>query len=51
MSTKIDLLLVRGSKLTLFLCVGLTLLVFGVSIEIGLIFVMVEIDLISMWGT
>ena len=41
---------VRGSKLTLFLCAGRKLLVFSVSMEIDLVFVMVEIDLISMWG-
>ena len=49
MRTEIDVF-VRGSRLTLFLCAGRKLLVFSVSMEIDLVFVMVEIDLISMWG-
>ena len=40
---------VRGSKLTLFLCES-KLLVFSMSMEIDLAFVMVVIYLISMWG-
>ena len=39
----------RGSKLTLFLYAGRKLLVFSVSMEMDLIFVVVKIDLISVW--
>ena len=42
---------VRGSKLTLFLCAGGTLLVFSVSMGFDSLFEMVvEIGLISVWG-
>ena len=47
---EINMFFVRGSNLILFWCVGRKLLVFSVSMEIDLVFVMVEIDLISMWG-
>ena len=50
MTTEIAMFFVRGSKLTSFLCPGRKLLVFSVSMEIDLVFVMVEIDLISMCG-
>ena len=40
------MVVVRGSKLTLGLCSGRKLVVFTVSIEIDMAFVMVEIDLI-----
>ena len=49
MITEIDMFFVRGSKLTLFLCES-KLLVFSMSMEIDLAFVMVVIYLISMWG-
>ena len=49
MTTEIDMVLVRGSKLTVFLCVGRNFSVFSVSMETDLVFVMVEIDLIPMW--
>ena len=43
--------LCRGQKLTLFLSAGLKLLVFGASMEIGLVLVMeVKFDLISVGG-
>ena len=51
MTTEIDMFFVRGSTLTSFLCVGRKLFVLSVSTEIDLVFVMVEIDLISAWGT
>ena len=38
---KNDMFFVRGSKLTSFLCPGRKLLVFSVSMEIDLVFVMV----------
>ena len=47
---KIDLFFLWGSKLTLFLCACRKLLVFSVSIKINLVFVIFEIDLISVWG-
>ena len=50
MWTEIDLFLVRGSKSTLFLCADRHLCVFSVSTEISLVFVIIEIDLISVWG-
>ena len=40
----------RGAKLTLFWCADRKLLVFSVNIEIDLLFVLVEIDLISVCG-
>ena len=36
--------------MTLLLCAGRKLLVFGVSMEIDLVFEMAKIDLISVWG-
>ena len=47
--TESDLFFVWGSKLTLFLCVYCKLLVFGVSMEIDMVFVVVvEIDVIAV---
>ena len=50
MMTEIDMFLVRGSKLTLFLCAGRKLLVFSVTMEIDLVLVTVQFDVISVWG-
>ena len=47
---EINMFFVRGSNLILFWCVGRKLLVFSVSMEIDLVFVMVEIDFVSMLG-
>ena len=50
MSTETDMFFVPGSNLTLFSWVCRKLLVFSVSMEIDLVFVIIEIDLISVWG-
>ena len=44
-----DTFFVRGSKLTLFSWAGRKLFVFCVSYETDLVFVMVEINFISVW--
>ena len=48
--TEIDMFFMRVSTLTLFMCAGRKLRVFSVSMEINLFFVMVEMDLTSVWG-
>ena len=48
---EIDLVLVRGSKLTSFLCAGLKLLGFSVLIEIDLVLSLgIDVNLVFVWG-
>ena len=44
----IDIFFVWGLDFSLILCAGLNLLVFSVRMEIGLVFVMVELDFMSV---
>ena len=46
---KLTTCFVRGSKLTSFPCADRKLLIV-VSMEVNLVFVVVEIDVISVWG-
>ena len=49
MRTERDMFLGRGSKSTSFICVGRKLFVLSARVKTDLVFVMVGIDLISMW--